>query len=1071
MLFQRSLFLGRKSKDTITKYRTYYLGAFYDCFSDDGKEFHLAEEDKESFLERLYLYRTQVLKKKAYPIIDIDGQIRLAYSYSPLVLKQYLGLPLDIFQPYKGVSGEELLDLILPHVHFDKDIKKEDLRLEGNDIGKMIVEDDDFCLRCIDYLLENGIYMPHLDLIVTEGMERQDFLPAFCDERKVPKDFVKATASRLLFSFGDKAIFQSLHELEKFRQFVDSKNLEEQFYFAYATPAQDDMELVAQGMLFEYFNCLIRRILNRFFYEKFAFSEAFKPSVLDEEIDTLPYANHSVAIGMNFVMTAKSTLYEEEKDGVVSFVERKGKYSFSWKDKEALRFAFEKVQEYCRNQNEYIYPELFLRLMGVPYACLDSVHFFSFQEGDSDSFLNQLSFDDFDILDQEIPFFDLIDGRVLLYRNKDSLPFQHHLLVREGLFPLFLDNTALNCEYLLFASDHVRSLLPENFLEKAKPILPKIEKEIQSWADRLDVASFEFSSHDEQAIHRILAGENSVDVYSLKMGNAEPIPQQFLSFRALLLILHVLSQVLPNVRRRLKRRRPVLFYDNAPREEIVLRDGQHFFLTDWTIYSVKDGQVFFLKEDEELLKKAQKILNGRSYAEQLLFFGRYVLQTPGFLPEERRLTYTGLPRPTLELALKNGISFKEESFFENPKFKDAILSSPILLPMMARRKALKDGILIYGNGLAMSSLLGIPKETSEDLRFFLEPDLFVNVAMDLIGNVWKVNGLKGGSRKRVHEVNSQVSAITNTIIYRTRFASLLDKEVPDTTGFRYDPKIGYYVAHGLFFDCYSKTGEKGTFFLDNRDRKSFENFWKIAQYDKLFSHKMTVNELISFCHHSLLPLPLVESFLEQGNLKPSFPFRELEKRSLSDCFDSYLRTKKTLSDPYDSGPFLRELLEEGILLENHEDIVNWKRTVYLALRKGQDALYHEMKHLLLSALPKPSGLAKEMFFPNPVTYQTLLETFEKEYHEIFPDDMEFSNFQAMLEEAYRIDSGYLFRILFQEGELDHLEGDNIYLFRYRFEEERILRFTDFQMLFCYYVLTEYCYRIWQRILRRDRSLF
>lgn len=1075
MHYDNELFQGRKERDSATRYRYFYLGAYYDCYSDDGKEFYLSKSDQASFLERVRIYRNQVLREKSYPILDSRNQIRPLLPISPVVLQQFLGLPLEIYEGFKGASGEKLLDLVLSRVHFDENIRKGYLPLAGDNVERQIVEDDDLCLDCIHHLLGKGIYLPHLETLVPTAPNFSEWLPAYCDEKRVPEGFKKASSSLLLMCFGDWAIFKPLADLEMFRRFVDSMSLEAQFHFAYSAPSQGAMEMAVQEMLRQYFNGLIRRELNLFFAEVYHLSEAFPRSILDEEVDFLPYAHHTFAIGRNFVMTAKSTLYEEEKDGVISFVERKDRYCFCEKDKEALRFAFEKVQDYLRKSKWTIYPELFLRLMGVPYPCLEAVRSFSFEQGDSASFLNLLSFDDFDIFDYDLPCFDIGEDKTIVLRKGKDLPFLRYLLVREGVFPLFLNETIDHFNYCLFLDEKARSFLPESFLGEGKDLLPKVEEEMGDlfrWPTHFVTG---FSRLYENAIARLLKGEESSMAFASCKGDDLPFPNQCPAFRGLLLILHVLARRIPAVHKKAASKKSVLLFDQAPREEIVFLDGSRFFLTELLFFASRKDEIVFLAEDIPPLQKLQEVFDRfpSAYQETLNFHGRYVLQSPGFSPRENVHRFTGLPRPYLRLSCKTGFSFLEGfSFFENPKYQEAISSSPILSRMKARREALKDGILIQGEGTGMSSVLALPV-LNYDIALFVKMDLYSLVLSDLMYNVWKFDPFHPNydedDPEELEVLRSQMNSVLNSSIYRTRLARVTGKETSECTGYRYDPKIGHHVAYGLIFNVYSKTGNPGTFFLEEGERESFENFWKIVRCR--FFHKSTTRkkDRSSASFLFLLPLPLAESFLKTGSFR--YPFGTLERKDESKTFESYFRIQNTLSNPFDSSLFLRELLKDGILFYDHEDLVDRKRSLFLSIRNDPEAIVSLFDRLFVFALPKLSGLAQELFFPNPQTYIALLDRFEKEYYERVPQDGEFSLYRAMLEEAYRKDPKFLYDIfLVDDFQLVKVLERNGALFGNRFSQKKIRRFTDFQLLFEYFVLTEYFNRIWQRILSRDMDL-
>ena len=1070
MNYHADLFDGRRERDSGTKYRYFSLGAFYDCHSDDGKEFYLSRKDQKSFLERVLLYRERVLKLSFYPIFSRRHGVRFVSPAHPTSIQQFLGLPKELFSNISNLFGEKLLDAVVSHVHFDDSLCKNYLPLENYDLERQLQEDEELGVECINFLLERGILLPHVDVVVQSNQPFFPLLPAFCDAKRVPPSFVKASSSLLLLLFGEELDFKERQDLENFRLLVDAMDLEEQFSFAYSPRTMPwDSNAAMQRVLREYYNGLIRKELNVFFRDVYHLSRAFPPTLLEEDSLSLFRSRRLLSVGWNFVMSAKVFLQEEERDGEVTFVEKSSPFSFSAADREGIRLAFLSVRSYLREKGAFVYPELFLRLMGLPYRALSFVSSFSFEEGTAEEFLSLLPFGSEDVL-SDLPPFGIAAEKVLVLGAKDDPLFQRYLLVRKGVFLLFLRQGSEDLDYLLFL-DGALSFLSELDWDKALlPYAKKIRVLLQGSfrRDFLPGSSPSPSASYRRAILSLLQGEESEQSFLEFRQPGNPVVERFHAFYVLLLLLSFLSRRLSS-RRRQREGSPTW---KEKHEEIRFLDGRSLFLSDHLLFTVEEGRLLLLEEDRKLLRLAEEIAQGEgdgrqgTFVEETTFFGWNV-----FAPARKvttrfsSLLHLGLSDKVLAALDDDRPKWIGFSFFADERYRKAVALSPILSRISAYRKCLEDGMLTHGED-GQGVVLFHPRKVAQDIRPYLDPELSLMVAADLSCRVWNDRPTFALSDLDAVLKGPYLHLLGNCI-YRLRLLSVQGKERDGYLNAYFDERRKLYVAPGLFFDAYSRSGKEGSFFLLEEDRPVFDAFREFSRL--LWKDPSSFWQRLSCAFSFSLPLPVASQVLS-GEDPFSFPFRKGRERDDSLSFESYFRVARTRSVPFESRPFYRSLLLDGIFPLRRGDLISWKRSDFEAAGRDEETFLRRFDGTRFLLAEEIHGLAKSFLSPSPVLFSELLSRFVQEYRSFHPEDDRLVLALPLFAEVRRRRPDFLERIFRRKEGFEARLRRNERLLSALASKKDIRRFTVLETLFASFVLTEYFSRTWQRILVEDEDL-
>lgn len=399
MKYSYELFLTDQEKSLVTKYAYRLSGAFYDCYTDDFRHFYRSQRDKESLLARREFYQTY-LRKEPYPVFASPYKITNGQSTPGEVLFQVLGLPLPVrTKPGNGQTSIPLTcDEILSRITFDPILSSD--RGDGpseKDYHELYT--NDYCLiEARNDLISKGIFCQHPELISDPETRQFPSYPIHILEDRIPKKYIreKETGAKL---FMDFVPYTPEHTAEVFKKYyapLDHRSLEERAQLAFHVDDENtpDLEFERNQALRRYFAGLMGRIRNDFFKKYFLIPNRIGFTALDTDLG-FDFTNAKYrAVGPLFTRYGSDLVHTiHTVNGKLTEDIEPILYEFDSRDKKAIGDRFDFVYRYrAQHKESGFHPAYFLKRMGRPYACYPIVQYFDFSCGDRDSFLSHLSF-------------------------------------------------------------------------------------------------------------------------------------------------------------------------------------------------------------------------------------------------------------------------------------------------------------------------------------------------------------------------------------------------------------------------------------------------------------------------------------------------------------------------------------------------------------------------------------------------------------------------------------------------------------------------------------------------------
>lgn len=415
MIFRKELFKMDKEISPSNKYQYRLLGAFYDVYTNFPGDYHLAKRDYASLKERLYFYKKEVLKRNTFPGFSKDtDQLMDLPSNSLDVYMQFIGLPEEVYYSYDEKGYRQQLidpDKLLDSLHFEEDLTVH--------YGNLNFTMDDFFsqegypqIGAINYLIEHGIYFPNLERVVSNESE-EIYYPCFLDESKLPDKFLsqKEDSSKFFMEFVNQPLLYDVKSFEELIRPLDNLSLAKKFdkafnEIAFGTPTFQYSSVIYG--LRHYFQAIIRSLVNDFLIEFYNNHQGVADSILDPRA----LIEYPVDIGSNFTMIKLNYRgFTKSGDQVYSVENKEGTYALDLKDKDVLLFAYEKIQRYLKKKTLFgIMPEIFLKLLGLPYQAFKVARFFDYENGTAKQFVELFEYIDFE----------KVLGKTLLPYRKDN---------------------------------------------------------------------------------------------------------------------------------------------------------------------------------------------------------------------------------------------------------------------------------------------------------------------------------------------------------------------------------------------------------------------------------------------------------------------------------------------------------------------------------------------------------------------------------------------------------------------------------------------------------------------------
>ena len=439
MKFNAELFKTDVIPALDTPYVNVYSGAFYDVYEDEEGKFHMAEEDRDSLLERVYFYNTFFSKEK-YPLYSNNSTDVYENQNAEDIVSQVLGLPYPVITRKRKDGEVYVLPVteIIDRIHFEKGIYTGHGILEdGDDLADDFLNGNHYSIiGAMNYLIAHGIFFQNLERIYYPFRDDPSYYPIRVDERKLPKEYLdeKETGDKLFFDFATHPLLINVENYTKTFSRIDSLSFTEKINLAFlplediAEPAERELRI----SLRRYFFAICRDLIREYYKEEFNKTFLYR-TVLDHDFEIRNTNFGDFYMGSVFNMATAKYYVIHKEDGNYSGDLVVSPYFCFEEDKKKLKLAFEGVKRYFDNHQDLCYfPQLFIKLMGLPYPAYEQMKFFDFRRGNVNQFLSLL-YEEPRQLDYPfngglmLPL--LVPGGLLVPFEKcrSSVPFYHNL--------------------------------------------------------------------------------------------------------------------------------------------------------------------------------------------------------------------------------------------------------------------------------------------------------------------------------------------------------------------------------------------------------------------------------------------------------------------------------------------------------------------------------------------------------------------------------------------------------------------------------------------------------------------
>ena len=291
MKFNAELFKTDVIPALDTPYVNVYSGAFYDVYEDEEGKFHMAEEDRDSLLERVYFYNTFFSKEK-YPLYSNNSTDVYENQNAEDIVSQVLGLPYPVITRKRKDGEVYVLPVteIIDRIHFEKGIYKGHGILEdGDDLADDFLNGNHYSIiGAMNYLIAHGIFFQNLERIYYPFRDDPSYYPIRVDERKLPKEYLdeKETGDKLFFDFATHPLLINVENYTKTFSRIDSLSFTEKINLAFlplediAEPAERELRI----SLRRYFFAICRDLIREYYKEEFNKTFLYR-TVLDHDFE------------------------------------------------------------------------------------------------------------------------------------------------------------------------------------------------------------------------------------------------------------------------------------------------------------------------------------------------------------------------------------------------------------------------------------------------------------------------------------------------------------------------------------------------------------------------------------------------------------------------------------------------------------------------------------------------------------------------------------------------------------------------------------------------------------------
>ena len=710
MKFSAELFKTDVIPSLDTPYVNEYSGAFYDVYEDEEGQFHMAEEDKDSLLERVYFYNTFFSKEK-YPFYSNESTDVYEKQNAEDIVFQVLGLPYQVVTKKRRNGEVYVLPVteIIDRIHFEKGIYKGHGTLQDADeINDDFLNGNHYSIiGAMNYLIAHGIFFQNLERIYYPFRDDPFYYPIRIDERKLPKEYLneKETGDKLFFDFATHPLLIDVESYTKTFSRIDSLSFTEKINLAFLPleEVSDSVERELRISLRRYFFAICRDLIRKYYKEEFDRTFLYR-TVLDHdpEIRNTNFGDFYIGPVFNMAQVKYYVIHKEDDsysgDLVVS------PYFCFEEDRKKLKLAFEGVKRYFENHEDLCYlPQLFVKLMGLPYPAYEQMKFFDFKRGNANQFL-ALLYEEPRHLDYPLngglllPL--LVPGGILVPYEKcrSFVPFYHNLELNNIFInePAFFSESYVDDFVFFFSKGGTAYSFLQGDKKKCDRIFALNKKE--------DTPIFALlkSSPVENGCYKIIhdfymtvnKGYSAIEAANMIGIDDMMEPRVFVMTMVYMFFNEFVDTAFKNISNKTNKVTPYHLFPAVLLTEEGESDFRLYQLHRNFITVFKQKKLFFFADDKEYVEKVLKLGKHLAFYDESALASSYYEGNTHYVDlyrEELPHSLVGIP-----LLSFDPLFTEDLSLFSNEKLFSLIEEIPEVQYAYLFRKSIQNGIFLLG---------------------------------------------------------------------------------------------------------------------------------------------------------------------------------------------------------------------------------------------------------------------------------------------------------------------------------------------------------------------------------------
>lgn len=1007
MKFSTKLFEDDIVPSLDTPYVKEHSGAFYDVYEDENGGLHMDRWDEESLRERLYFYQTHLAKER-FPIY-LDGDVSLEDpSLEEQTFAQALGLPL-VALTRTGKNGKRFYispSEVLGRITFEEHLHHGYGSLPSSLGDNVLLGDSYSVIGAMNHLIANGIFLQNLDRILSPSRENGMYYPVHIHEEKLPEKIrnEKETGEKLFMDFCSSPLsFDKKSYLRTYGR-IDSMSLEEQAQIAFEDIAslKDEQEKELRLSLRRYFLSAAREIVAEF-YQKEYHCSFLSPSLLSHKICHDNFLVGDIYSGSVFSMLSLRSFTVTESNKGAKLTEEHSPYLLKEDDLKKLKNAYEIVRKYFNRHPELCYlPQIFLKLMGLPYPAFEAAKYFDFARGNFKQLVHVIGVTPVSLLSSGYQETILTSDGVLIDPVISGSPVANVVFYHNQSLPsCYLSNPMLffaegEMDFLCFWGKQNRNLY-QFFSGNVDFINPLLS--LDSWLKETPVESGNYTII-RSFFSYLNEGYSAMEAYSILSEQIKVDRVMFFYF-IMALICFLLGNSANQYLDKLTRHAGdmsksdfqihVIHPDKT--EECLLVDRNFVFL-----YHPDQEPCYSLpKSDYDIFEKVN-----RNYKK--FYDGLYALEDRGHVYYYYTLfDKIGMKQREQKKYLLPDLDKK--SIFEDEKWTKIIDGIPELTSIRAFRTAISRGILIPGDVSGYHPFIpSAKKRTDKRLSALLDYD-FIRMVFEFEAQRKTGNTMRSDSSFLKDCLDDYFeyayiapdtsddfqNLMKKLALYYCEMVEgwyLDDLKGKDTLSPFHPIEESYqgktrYKMLGQLFDAYSNSKDFDSFYLLKKDKKQL-----VKVINSFYKLEMTCFDVADRIRNApfFTGLPIIflkklrnlysnENHVTERTLDKYFTFREEEENVTDDYVDeNYQWKKNSLSTFYCSPKLKRKLMGDGLVLYYDTDLFDFNLFQFRRDEHGYwDYPFYKLNCHVLENL---TGDVKTYLEPNEALLSEMIHNFK-----------------------------------------------------------------------------------------------